>query len=82
MDKEAILKELEELEGKELGDYHPKVHKLIVDYLLKNRTEPLMILIALADRLDIGIPPKKFSDIFDEVLRLKAKEEAVENVKR
>ena len=35
-----------------------------------------LILIALADRLDIQIPPKSFGDIFDEVARLKAKEES------
>lgn len=35
-----------------------------------------LILIALADRLGIEIPPKTFNDIFDEVARLKAEEES------
>jgi hypothetical protein len=36
LNKEEILKELDNLEGTVLGDSHPEVHKLIVDYLFKS----------------------------------------------
>lgn len=35
MDREEVLKKLEELEGEKLRDYHPEVHELIVDFFFE-----------------------------------------------